>query len=147
MLKWRPLTQEELPALLSADIVQLRQNYLYNPERLPVTYVEAQCIEKRKRDGTFLLNGSDIPIAVSLTEVGRYVETGWQMTGEFRIADAERSHFERQCLFSFSCDVSRSVMPHAQGSDHSRFGELPPIVPPTKPRCRLHSDSGTRRDY
>ena len=22
------------------------------------------------------------------------------------------------------------------------FGELPPIVPPTKPRCRLHSDNG-----
>jgi hypothetical protein len=47
-----------------------------------VTYVEAQCIEKRKRDGTFLLNGSDIPMSVSLSEVGRYVETGWQMTGE-----------------------------------------------------------------
>jgi hypothetical protein len=71
MLKWRPLTQEELPDLLSGDIVQLRQNYLYNPERLPVTYVEAQCVEKRKRDGTFLLNGSDIPISISLTEAGR----------------------------------------------------------------------------
>jgi hypothetical protein len=57
---------------------------LYNPERLPVTYVEAQCIEKRKRDGMFLLNGSDTPISVNLTEVGRYVDTGWHMTGEER---------------------------------------------------------------
>ena len=80
--RWRPLTQKELPDLSSGDIVQLRQNYLYNPERLPVTYVEAQCIEKRKRDGTFLLEGSDTPISVSLTEAGRYVETGWYMTGE-----------------------------------------------------------------
>jgi len=81
MLKWRPLTQEELPDLLSGDIVQLRQNYLYNPERLPVTYVEAQCIEKRKWDVTFLLEGSDTPISVSLTEVGRYVDTGWHDRG------------------------------------------------------------------
>jgi hypothetical protein len=82
MLKWRPLTQEELPDLSSGDIVQLRQNYLYNPERLPVTYVEAQCTEKRKRDGTFLLEGSNTPISISLTEAGRYVDTGWHMTGE-----------------------------------------------------------------
>jgi hypothetical protein len=57
---------------------------LYNPERLPVTYVEAQCIEKRKRDGTFLLNGSDTLISISLTEAGRYVDDGWHMTGEER---------------------------------------------------------------
>ena len=80
--RWRPLTQEELPDLSSGDIVQLRLNYLYNPERLPVTYVEAQCIDKRKRDGTFLLNGSDTPISISLTEVGRYAHNGWQMSGE-----------------------------------------------------------------
>lgn len=79
---WRPLTQDELPYLASGDTLTLRQNYLYNPERLPVTYVEAQCIEKRKRDGTFLLNGSAIPISVSLTEAGRYVDTGWHMTEE-----------------------------------------------------------------
>ena len=47
-----------------------------------MTYVEAQCVEKRKRDGTFLLNGSETPISSSLTEVGRYVTTGWQLTGE-----------------------------------------------------------------
>jgi hypothetical protein len=76
------LTQEELPDLSSGDIVQLRLNYLYNPERLPVTYVEAQCIDKRKRDGTFLLNGSDTPISISLTEVGRYAHDGWQMSDE-----------------------------------------------------------------
>ena len=82
--RWRPLTQEELPDLLSGDIVQLRQNYLYNPERLPVTYVEAQCIEKRKRDGTFIVEGTNTPIDISLTEAGRYVDTGWHMTGEER---------------------------------------------------------------
>jgi hypothetical protein len=80
--RWRPLTQKELPDLSSGDTVTLRQNYLYNPDRLPVTYVSALCLEKRKRDGTFLLEGSDTPISVSLTEVGRYVETGWYMTGE-----------------------------------------------------------------
>jgi hypothetical protein len=55
---------------------------LYNPERLPVVYVKAVCLEKRKRDGTFLVEGSDTPISISLTEAGRYVETGWYMTGE-----------------------------------------------------------------
>ena len=49
-----------------------------------MTYVEAQCIEKRKRYGMFLLNGSDTPISISLTEVGRYVDTDWHMTGEER---------------------------------------------------------------
>ena len=39
-------------------------------------------MEKRKRDGTFLLEGSDTPISVSLTEVGRYVDDGWQMSDE-----------------------------------------------------------------
>lgn len=79
---WRPLTQEELPYLASGDTLTLRLNYLYNPERLPVVYVKAVCLEKRKRDGTFLLEGSDTPISISLTEAGRYVDTGWQMTGE-----------------------------------------------------------------
>jgi hypothetical protein len=51
--KWRPLTQEELPYLSSGDTLTLRQNYLYNPERLPVVYVKAVCLEKRKWDGTF----------------------------------------------------------------------------------------------
>jgi hypothetical protein len=51
---WRPLTQEELPDLSSGDTLVLRQNYLYNPDRLPVTYVKALCVEKRERDGTFL---------------------------------------------------------------------------------------------
>jgi hypothetical protein len=79
---WRPLTHEELPYLASGDTLTLRLNYLYNPERLPVVYVKAVCLEKRKRDGTFLLEGSDTPISISLTEVGRYVDTGWHMTGE-----------------------------------------------------------------
>jgi len=82
--RWRPLTQEELPDLLSGDIIQLRRNYLYNPERLPVTYVAALCVEKRKRDGTFLVEGTDTPIEISLTEAGRYAHDGWQMTGEER---------------------------------------------------------------
>jgi hypothetical protein len=81
---WRPLTQEELPNLSSGDTLVLRQNYLYNPELLPVVYVKAVCVEKRKRDGTFLLEGSDTPISVSLTEAGRYVDSGWYMTGEER---------------------------------------------------------------
>jgi hypothetical protein len=80
--RWRPLTQRELPDLSSGDTVTLRQNYLYNPDRLPVTYVAALCVEKRKRDGTFLLEGSDTPISVSLTEAGRYVDTGLHMTWE-----------------------------------------------------------------
>jgi hypothetical protein len=80
--RWRPLTLAELPDLLSGDTVTLRQNYLYNPNRFPVTYVAAQCIEKRKRNGTFLLECSDTPISISLTEAGRYVDTGWYMTGE-----------------------------------------------------------------
>jgi hypothetical protein len=79
---WRPLTQQEVPDLSSGDLVVLRQNYLFNPERLPVTYVEAQCVEKLRREGSFLLNGSDTTISTPLTEVGRYVDTGWQMTGE-----------------------------------------------------------------
>jgi hypothetical protein len=79
---WRPLTQKELPDLSSGDTVTLRQNYLYNPERLPVAYVKAVCVEKSKREGTFLLYGSDTSISTSLTEVGRYVDTGWHMTGK-----------------------------------------------------------------
>jgi hypothetical protein len=79
---WRPLTQDELPYLASGDTLTLRLNYLYNPERIPVTYVAALCVEKRKREGTFLVEGSDIPISVSLTEAGRYADDGWHMTGE-----------------------------------------------------------------
>jgi hypothetical protein len=81
---WRPLTQDELPYLAGGDTLTLRLNYLYNPERLPVTYVPALCVERRKRDGTFLIEGTDTPISISLTEVGRYVDTGWHMTGEER---------------------------------------------------------------
>jgi hypothetical protein len=76
------LTQDELPYLASGDTLTLRLNYLYNPERLPVTYVAALCVEKRKRDGTFLVEGTDTPIDISLTEAGRYADDGWQMTGE-----------------------------------------------------------------
>jgi hypothetical protein len=79
---WRPLTQDELPYLASGDTLTLRLNYLHNPERLPVTYVAALCVEKRKRDGTFLVEGTDTPIDISLTEAGRYADNGWHMTGE-----------------------------------------------------------------
>ena len=79
---WRPLTQDELPYLASGDTLTLRLNYLHNPERLPVTYVAALCVEKRKRDGTFLVEGTDTPIDISLTEAGRYADDGWHMTDE-----------------------------------------------------------------
>jgi len=79
---WRPLTQDELPYLASGDTLTLR---LYNPERLPVTYVAAPCVEKRKRDGTFLVEGTATPIEISLTEAGRYADDGWHMTGEERL--------------------------------------------------------------
>jgi hypothetical protein len=79
---WRPLTQDELPYLASGDTLTLRLNYLYNPDRLPATYVAALCMEKRKRDGTFLIEGTDTPIEISLTEAGRYADDGWQMSGE-----------------------------------------------------------------
>jgi hypothetical protein len=81
---WRPLTQDELPYLASGDTLTLRLNYLHNPERLPVTYVAALCVERRKRDGTFLVEGTDTPIDISLTEAGRYADDGWHMTGEER---------------------------------------------------------------
>jgi hypothetical protein len=34
------------------------------------------------RAGRHILEGSDTPISISLTEAGRYVETDWHMTGE-----------------------------------------------------------------
>jgi hypothetical protein len=71
-----------LPYLARGDTLTLRLNYLYNPERLPVTYVAALCVEKRKRDGTFLVEGTNAPIDISLTEAGRYAHDGWHMTGE-----------------------------------------------------------------
>ena len=80
----RPPNQDELPYPAGGDTLTLRLNYLYNPERLPVTYVPALRVERRKRDGTFLIEGTDTPISISLTEVGRYVDTCWHMTGEER---------------------------------------------------------------
>ena len=44
--------------------------------------MKAVCVEKRKRDGTFLPEGTDTPIEISLTEAGRLVDDGWHMTGE-----------------------------------------------------------------
>jgi hypothetical protein len=79
---WRPLTQKELPDLSSGDTVILRQNYLSNPDRLLVTYVRARCVDRLKREGNFVVEGTHKAISTSLTEVGRYVDTGWQMTGE-----------------------------------------------------------------
>jgi hypothetical protein len=79
---WRPLTQEELTELSSGDLVVLRQNYLYNPERLPVTCVEAKCMEKSKREATLVLKGSDTVISVGLTEVGCFQDDGWKISPE-----------------------------------------------------------------
>src|SRR5271165_3726482 len=79
---WRPLTREELTELSSGDLVVVRQNYLYNPERLPVTYVAAKCVEKAKGEATMVLKGSDTAISVRLTEVGRWQDNGWKMTPE-----------------------------------------------------------------
>lgn len=79
---WRPLTKEELTGLSSGDLVVVRQNYLYNPERLPVTYVAAKCVEKVKGEATMVLKGSDTAISVRLTEVGRWQDNGWKMTPE-----------------------------------------------------------------
>jgi len=79
---WRPLTQEELTELSSGDPVVVRQNYLYNPERLAVTYVAAKCVEKVKGEATMVLKGSDTAISVRLTEVGRWQDNGWKMTPE-----------------------------------------------------------------
>ena len=39
-------------------------------------------MEKSKREATFVLEGSDAVFSSSLTEVGRYVDDGWKMTGE-----------------------------------------------------------------
>ena len=93
---WRPLTQDELPYLASGDTLTLRLNYLYNPEPLPVAYVTAVCVRKRKWDGTFLVEGTDTPIDISLTEAGRYADNGWHMTGEesirLRLGDAVIVH-------------------------------------------------------
>jgi hypothetical protein len=79
---WRPLTQEELTELSSGDLVVVRQNYLYNPERLAVTYVAAKCVEKAKGEATMVFKGSDTAISVRLTEVGRWQDNGWKMSPE-----------------------------------------------------------------
>ena len=80
---WRPLTQEEIVGLVEGDPLLIRQNYLYNPERLPVTYVEAKYVEKSKREATLILEkGSETAICVGLTEVGRLFDDGWHMTPE-----------------------------------------------------------------
>ena len=79
---WRPLTQEELAELSSGDLIVLRQNYLYNPERLLVTYVKAKCVERSKRATTLVSKGSDTMISVGLTEVGCFQDDGWKMSPE-----------------------------------------------------------------
>jgi hypothetical protein len=78
---WRPLTQKELPDLSSGDLVVLRKNYLSNPDRLPVAYVEAKYVAKVKRAVIRVLEkGCDTATCVGLTEVGWYVDDGWKMT-------------------------------------------------------------------
>jgi hypothetical protein len=79
---WRPLTQEEMAGLSGGDSVVVRQNYLYNPERLLVTYEEAKCVERSKRATTLVLKGSDTVISVGLTEVGCFQDDGWKMSPE-----------------------------------------------------------------
>jgi len=60
----------------------IRQNYLYNPERLPVTYTEAVYVTRSKREVTLVLKGSDTATCVGLTEVGLLFDDGWHMTPE-----------------------------------------------------------------
>jgi hypothetical protein len=80
---WRPLTQEEIARLVEGDPLLIRQNYLWNPERRPVTYVEARYLAKVKRAVIQILEkGSDTAICVGLTEVGRLFDDGWHMTPE-----------------------------------------------------------------
>jgi len=80
---WRPLTQEEIARLVEGDPLLIRQNYLWNPERRPVTYVEARYVEKVKRAVIQILEKvSDTAICVGLTEVGRLFDDGWHMTPE-----------------------------------------------------------------
>jgi hypothetical protein len=80
---WRPLTQEEIAGLVEGDPLLIRQNYLWNPERCPVTYVEATHVGKVKRAVIQILEkGSDTAICVGLTEVGRLFDDGWHMNPE-----------------------------------------------------------------
>ena len=80
---WRPLTQEEIAGLGEGDPLLIRQSYLLNPERRPVTYVEATYLAKVKSAVIQILEkGSDTAICVGLTEVGRLYDDGWHMTPE-----------------------------------------------------------------
>src|ERR1700751_5702245 len=82
---WRPLTQEEIAKLVEGDPLLIRQNYLWNPERRLVTYVEATHVAKVKRAVIQILEkGSDTAICVGLTEAGRLYDDGWHMTPEER---------------------------------------------------------------
>jgi hypothetical protein len=80
---WRPLTQEEIAGLGEGDPLLIRQSYLLNPERRPVTYVKATYLAKVKSAVIQILEkGSDTAICVGLTEVGRLYDDGWHMAPE-----------------------------------------------------------------
>jgi hypothetical protein len=65
---WRPLNQEQIAGLVGGDPLLIRQNYLYNPDRLPVTYTEAVFVTRSKREVTLVLKCSDTATCVGLTE-------------------------------------------------------------------------------
>jgi hypothetical protein len=76
---WRPLAQEEIAELAPGQPVVIRQNYLYNPERRPVTYIEATFVEKVKRAGIF---GSQVsehlrPFGVLISFIGIDIGPGY----------------------------------------------------------------------
>jgi hypothetical protein len=79
---WRPLNQEQIAGLVEGDPLLIRQNYLYNPDRLPVTYTEAVFVTRSKREVTLVLKGSDSATCVGLSEVGLLFDDGWHMTPE-----------------------------------------------------------------
>jgi hypothetical protein len=79
---WRPLNQEQIAGLVGGDPLLIRQNYLYNPDRLPVTYTEAVFVTRSKREVALVLKCSDTATSVGLTEVGLLFDDGWHMTPE-----------------------------------------------------------------
>jgi hypothetical protein len=80
---WRPLEQEEIAELAAGQPVVIRQNYLYNPERRPVTYIEATFVQKVKRAVIRVLQDGT-SICVGLSEVGLWEDNGWHSTADER---------------------------------------------------------------
>jgi hypothetical protein len=66
---WRLLTQDEICQSGPRPVGAASANYLYNPERRPVTYVEAKYVEKVK--GAVIRVQEGTAIRVGLSDVGR----------------------------------------------------------------------------